>query len=162
MTSRNLLCALADYLRAALTGYPFPAPGGTYVDARVFVHGLPEGQEDAAYPFVVLRWLDGKVWQAEDGGTLLTDTVALAVGIHSPNSQEQAGLLLAELLDALRRALWTCRLLDGRFELDGEIRAATPEPKRTWHEYHMATVETSWTYVWPQRGLQGVHPANPL
>lgn len=149
MTSRLLLCALRDRLTAELADRPFPAARGAARPARVYLHGLPREQEEACYPFVVLRWSGGEVSSQADHRVVLRDSVALALGVYSPDSQEEAGLLLAELLDLLRRVLWTTRLLADRFALEEPLKAAIPGPRDRWNEYHLATLETSWNYVWP-------------
>lgn len=149
MTSRLLLCALRDRLTAELAAHPFPAARGAARPARVYLHGLPREQEEACYPFVVLRWSGGEVASEADHRVVLRDSVALALGVYSPDSQEEAGLLLAELLDLLRRVLWTTRLLAGRFALEEPLKAAIPGPRDRWNEYHLATLETSWNYTWP-------------
>ncbi len=152
-TSRDLLLALEDYLRESLAGYPFPTASGDSVDARVFIYGLPEGQEEQTFPFVILRWTGGEVETQVDQPTLLTDTVTLILGVCSPTSQEEAGILLAELLDVTRRAVWMRRVLAGRFTLAEPLKASLPDIERKQHKFHLATIETTWTYCWPSRGL---------
>lgn len=153
MTSRLLLTELTALVRRAVAGYSFPAPEGGQRDARVFLHGLPEEPGDAVYPFVLVRWVEGEVSSEADHKVALEDTVGLALGVHSPHSQEEAGLLTADLLDCLRRAIWRQRLLAGRFELVEPLKASIPVPKQRWHTYHMATLETVWNYNWPPKGL---------
>lgn len=150
-TSRLLLTALKDFVGLTVHDYPFPSPDGPCEDCRVFLHGLPEEQDAGTWPFVICRWTDGEVVSEADGKTVLTDTVALILGVHSPVSQEQAGLLLAELLDLLRAALWRQRLLAGRFELQEPLRARVADMERKVHQFHLATLETTWNYVWPPR-----------
>lgn len=162
MTSRILLRELAHWLEQVTRGYAFPAPEGGERDARVYLHALPDGQpgteESPSYPFVVVRWMEGTVQSESDAKTVLKDTVGLALGVHSPRSQEEAGLCLAELVDLLRRELWTLRLLAGRFELEEPIRASIPEPKRKWNQFHLATIETVWNYTWPPRAWAELSP----
>ena len=158
MSSRQLLLELRELVRGALRDLPFPSPDGDGLQAvQVFLHGLPEDQEEGCYPFVIVRWVDGQVELEPDHKTLLHDSVALALGVYSPESQEQAGLLLAEMHDCLRRAVWTCRLLAGRYQLE-ELKSAVPPPKQRWHQYHLATIETVWNYTWPPRGLNEIKP----
>lgn len=152
-TSRLLLTSLCAFVERSVADYEFPAPEGGAGDCRVFLHGLPDGLEDDCYPFVIARWLDGQITSLEDGQTILRDTVALALGVYAPKSQAQAGLLCAELLDLLRRALWKERLLASRFELVEPLNAAIPEAGRQMHEYHLATIETVWNYAWPPKAL---------
>ena len=52
---------LPDAVREALADYPFPAPDGSWSDVRVFLHGLPQEQGDACYPFVIVRWISGSM-----------------------------------------------------------------------------------------------------
>ena len=125
-TCRLLLSVLCAFVKETVAAYPFPSPDGPVQDCRVFLHGLPEEQEAETWPFVVCRFVDGEVTSEADSKTVLKDTVALILGVHSPVSQEQAGLLLAELLDLLRAALWRKRLLAGRFELEEPLRSLIP------------------------------------
>lgn len=152
--SRLLLCELAAFVREAVKEYPFPDPSGEWLECRVFLHGPPEEQEEAIYPFVVVRWVEGEVYSEEDGKTVLRDTVALILGVYSPRSQAEAGLLCAELLDCLRRALWKQRLLARRFELVEPLRASIPDSRQQVHHFHMVTLETVWNSVWPPKALE--------
>lgn len=151
-TARLLLTALKDFVGVTVHDYPFPSPDGPCEDCRVFLHGLPEGQEEGTWPFIVCRFVDGEVTSEAHGKTVLKDTVALILGVHSPASQAQAGLLLAELLDLLRAALWRERLLANRFELQEPMRARVADMERQVHQFHLATLETTWNYVWPPKG----------
>lgn len=153
-TSRLLLTALADFVRQTAKDYPFPSPDGAWLDCRVFLHGTPEDQEDKVFPFVIIRWVEGSVESMEDAATILRDTVALMLGVHSPRSQAEAGLLLAELLDLLRRALWKQRILARRFQLVEPLQAQIPGLQQRVHQFHMATIETVWDYVWPPKALE--------
>lgn len=106
MTSRLLLTCLVELVREAFADYPFPAPRGEGMQpVQVFLHGLPEGQQEGCYPFVIVRWIEGQIELEPDHKTVLHDSVGLALGVYSPVDQEQAGLLLAEMLDCLRRQL---------------------------------------------------------
>lgn len=150
-TCRLLLSELCAFVEETVAGYPFPSPDGLVQDCRVFLHGLPEDQDSGTWPFIVCRFVDGEVSSEPDGKTTLKDTVALILGVHSPLSQEQAGLLLAELLDLLRAALWRERLLAGRFELEEPVRARVADMEHKVHRFHLATLETTWNYVWPPK-----------
>lgn len=149
-TSRLLLCELAAYLKRELADYSFPGPSGDSRDAKVFLHDLPEEQEAETWPFVIVRWLEGEVAN-EDGATRLTDTVELVLGVYSPNEPAETGLLLAELLDILRRSIWKCRILASRFEQVEPLKASAVEPERRVHQYQLAAIRTVWSYVWPSR-----------
>ncbi len=153
-TSRMLICELDSFVRETVKGYPFPDPSGKWLDCRVFLHGLPDGQDTDTYPFVIVRWLEGEIESREDARTVLTDTVILALGVHSPRSQAEAGLLLAELLDCLRRAFWKKRILARRFELVEPLRCQIVEQQRQQHRFHLASIETVWNYVWPAKALE--------
>lgn len=150
-TSRLLLTSLYDFLKETVKGYPFPDPSGKWQDCRVFLHGLPEEQDTETYPFVILRWTDGEISSREDGATIVQDTVALILGVNAPRAQAEAGLLCAELLDVLRYAFWNKRIIASRFELVEPLRAAMPGPEREIHNFHMATIDTVWNYVWPAK-----------
>lgn len=154
MTLRDLLLALSGFVAEAVRDYPFPSPDGNLRDCRVFLHNLPDVQEEGTYPFVIVRWQEGWIESMEDAKTVLRDTVALALGIHSPGDQEQAAMLCAELVDCLRRALWKKRLLAHCFELVEPLRSAMPDADRQQHRYHLATIETVWNYVWPPKALE--------
>lgn len=153
-TSRVLISALFEFVREAVKGYPFPDPSGKWQDCRVFIHGMPEDQEDEVYPFVLIRWVEGEITSAPDSRTVLQDAVSLILGVHAPRSQAEAGLLCAELLDCLRRALWKKRIIASRFELVEPLRAAMPGLEQRLHTFHMLTLETVWNYVWPPKALE--------
>lgn len=158
-TLRLLLCELHSFLSAEVKNYGFPspdaaAPDAPWRDCRVYLHGLPEEQDDTVYPFVLIRWMGGDVDCDESGATHVRDTVALVLGIHSPRAQAEAGLLLAELVDSLRRSLWRNPLLAARFSLVEPLRVTTPKlQQQQVHLFHMATVETVWDYLWPPKTL---------
>lgn len=154
MTTRLLLTSLYDFIESTIKGYPFPSPVGDWRDCRVFLHGLPEVQDEGTYPFVVIRWMEGEIESMEDSKTVLRDTVGLALGIHSPKSQTEAGILCAEIIDCLRRAIWKKRILAQRFELIEPLRCSIPDPARQVHNFHMATIETVWNYTWPPKALE--------
>lgn len=153
-SSRLLLCELANFVGSSLKGYPFPSPDGAWLDCRVFLHGLPDEQEAGTYPFIVIRWVEGTVESEADSQTILTETVALLLGVHAPRAQAEAGLLCAELMDALRRSLWKKRLLADRFQLIEPLRSSIPSQQQQEHRFHMATMETVWNYVWPPKALE--------
>lgn len=155
-TCRLLLTSLCAFVERTLSGYPFPSPDAPCEDCRVFLHGLPEAQDAGTWPFVICRLVEGELASEADGKTVLTDTVALILGVHAPASQAQAGLLLAELMDALRAALWRERLLAGRFELQEPVRARVADMEQKVHKFHLATLETTWNYVWPPKGQAGL------
>lgn len=162
-TLRLLLCELHSFLRAEVKNYVFPSPDAAppdaappdtvWQDCRVYLHGLPEEQDDTVYPFVLIRWLGGDVESDESGATHVRDTVALVLGIHSPRAHAEAGLLLAELVDSLRRSLWRNPPLAHRFSLVEPLRVTTPKLQQQVHRFHMATVETVWEYLWPPKTL---------
>ena len=156
MTLRNLLLDLTGFVSEIVKDYPFPSPDGEWMDCRVFLHGLPENQDDGTYPFVLVRWQEGNIESMEDSKTVLRDTVALVLGVHSPKNQEQAGLLCAELMDCLRRAIWKKRILANSFELVEPLRSTMPEADRQQHRFHMAILETVWNYTWPPKALDDV------
>lgn len=154
MTLRKLLLALSVFVTDTVHNYPFPAPDGKMIDCRVFLHGLPENQEEGTYPFVIVRWQEGDIESMEDSKTVLRDTVALILGVHSPRNQEEAGILCAELMDVLRRAIWKQRILANCFQLVEPLRSIMPDADRQQHHYHMAAIETVWNYTWPPKALE--------
>ena len=155
-TCRLLFTELCAFVEKTVADYPFPSPDGAVSDCRVFWHGLPEEQDAGTWPFVVCRFVDGEVTSEADSKTVLKDTVALILGVHSPVSQKQAGVLLTELMDLLRAALWRERLLAGRFELEEPLRARVADMEQRVHKFHLATLETTWNYVWPPKGQAGL------
>ena len=163
MKSRELLPAIVACLQEGLASIPFPDPDGGEVAPRVFLHGLPDNQEDACYPFVCVRWADGQ-WDESDAAAGAEETVALVLGVYAPQSQEQAGQLLALLLDACVYIVRSNRLLARKFERRMPIRASVPDPERRWNQFHMATVTTTWQYVIPVTPLwengQSIHRIN--
>lgn len=158
MKSRQLMLCLKDFL-SGLSGPLLPDPSapaprhhadaGTDAALRVFLHGLPDRPESGSFPFVVIRFLSGDV-ENESADPHCEDTLLLAVGVWAPRDQEQAGLLLASTLDALRSSLWRTRVLGDQFEL-ADITVTQPEPKERWHEYHLCTLTTRWNYAFPLR-----------
>lgn len=148
MRSHELIIALRDHIAKELENYPFPDPSGEDHSCRVFLHGLPDAQDAKTYPFVCVRWVDGELEEA-DAQAGVKETVALVVGVYTPESQEAAGYLLAQLIDALMGIVRRTRLLAQRFQLVLPIQAGIPDPERKWNEYHMATVTTTWQYAIP-------------
>lgn len=163
MRSHELLPAIVECLEKALAKYPFPDPSGKDVPPRVFLHGLPDDQGDSAYPFVCVRWTDGE-WEEADAMAGGTETVALVLGVFAPESQEQAGKLLAILIDACAATIRRTRILAKKFERQMPIRAAVPDPERRWNQYHMATITTVWQYAIPVTPLwengKSIHKIN--
>lgn len=104
MRSRELLLAVKEMLTEAMKEYPFPTPDGSCEDLQVFLHGLPDEQGRRTYPFICVRWVSGDINEGVDGyiGAEGRETLALVLGMYAPESQEQAGLILAELLDWTR------------------------------------------------------------
>lgn len=153
-TLRLLLTELCQFIRETVRDYSFPSPNEGEMDCRVFLHGLPDSQDTDTYPFVIVRWQEGEIESMEDSKTVLRETVALILGVHAPKNQEQAGLLCAELMDCLRRALWKQRLVAKRFELVEPLRSVMPEADRQQHRYQMAVIETVWNYTWPPKALE--------
>ena len=100
----------------------------------------------------MIRWAEGKI-EEDEGRTLGVETVGLVLGVYAPRDQEQAGLVSADLLDAVRQIVWRNRLLARTFDLVPPLRASIPAPKERWNQYHMATVEAEWNYALPRRGM---------
>lgn len=156
MRTRELLSAVRDMLAGAMKDYPFPAPDGVS-DLEVFLHGLPDTQGARTYPFICVRWVSGDL---DEGmgyrtGAESREMLALVLGLYAPESQEQAGLILAELLDWTRAVLRRNRIVAGKFQLELPLRASVPDPEKQWTEYHMATLFPEYTYVIPSTPLGG-------
>ena len=148
MRSRELVTALREHIAKELENYPFPDPSGVDHSCRVFLHGLSDAQDAKTYPFVCVRWMDGELEEA-DAQASVKETVGLVLGVYTPESQEAAGILLAELVDALMGIVRRTRLLAQKFQLQLPIHASMPDPERKWNEYHMATLTTTWQYAIP-------------
>ncbi|MFR8053769.1 MAG: hypothetical protein ACLU6O_03270 [Bilophila wadsworthia] len=153
MKSKELLLSVREMLIKAMNDYPFPASNGKSGDLQVFLHGLPEDQR-GTYPFVCVRWASGSLDEDADGAEG-RETLALVVGMFAPEGQEQAGLILAELLDWLRAVLRRNRVVAQRFELQYPLKSSMPEPDRQWTEHHYATVYPEYQYVIPSTPLGG-------
>lgn len=155
MKSYDLILALRDFLRKELAVLPLPDPiTGFDVSPHVFIHNLPDrqtaaGETPAAWPFAIVRLAEG---ETDDNQCRCIDTVVLAVGVWAPESQEQAGLLAVQTLDAIRISLRATRIIGERFELE-ELNVTQPEPRKQWNEYHLATVNTRWNYTIPRRAV---------
>ena len=141
MRSKELMLAVKEMLTEAMKEYPFPAPDGSCEDLQVFLHGLPDEQGRRTYPFICVRWVSGDINEGVDGyiGAEGRETLALVLGMYAPESQEQAGLILAELLDWTRAVLRRNRVVAKKFQL----------------EYHMATVFPEYQYIIPSIPLGG-------
>lgn len=156
MKSYDLILSLRDFLRTELAVLPLPDPiTGFDVSPHVFIHNLPDrlsesGDLPASYPFVIIRLAEG---ETDDNQCRCIDTVMLVVGVWAPESQEQAGLLATQTLDAIRISLRAARIIGERFELE-ELNVAQPEPQKQWNEYHLATVNTRWNYTIPRRAME--------
>lgn len=175
MKTRSLMLAVKAMLVHALEDYPFPIPevradvsglAGEAVsgeapalvgkpaasDLKVFLHGLPDEQESGTYPFVCVRWVKGDINEGM-GSAGCTETLALIIGVHAPQSQEEAGLLLAEALDWIRAALRRNRVVNERYQLNLPLSASIPDYEKRWNEFHMATVFADYDYVIPPTPL---------
>ena len=157
MRSRELLLSVRELLTEAMKDYPFPAPGGSREDLEVFIHGLPDEQGRRTYPFICVRWAGGDISEGADvyGGAEGRETLALVLGLYAPESQEQAGLILAELLDWTRAVLRRNRVVAQKFELALPLKASVPDPEKQWMEYHLATLYPEYQYVIPSTPLGG-------
>ena len=146
-----------EMLTEAMKEYPFPAPDGSCEDLQVFLHGLPDEQGRRTYPFICVRWVSGDINEGVDGyiGAEGRETLALVLGMYAPESQEQAGLILAELLDWTRAVLRRNRVVDKKFQLELPLKASIPDPEKQWMEYHMATVFPEYQYIIPSTPLGG-------
>ncbi|MEI3478844.1 MAG: hypothetical protein V8Q84_06690 [Bilophila sp.] len=157
MRSRELVLAVRDMLADAVKDYPFPSPDGSREDLQVFLHGLPEEQGARTFPFICVRWVGGDINEsiATYGRAESRETLALVLGLYAPESQEQAGLILAELLDWTRAVLRRNRIVAGKFQLELPLRASVPDPEKQWIEYHMATIFPEYQYRIPSTSLGG-------
>ena len=144
-------------LTEAMKEYPFPTPDGFCEDLQVFLHGLPDEQGRRTYPFICVRWVSGDINEGVDGyiGAEGREILALVLGMYAPESQEQAGLILAELLDWTRAVLRRNRVVAKKFQLELPLKASIPDPEKQWMEYHMATVFPEYQYIIPSTPLGG-------
>lgn len=151
MRSRELLLAVRDMLTEAMNEYPFPSPCGHSEDLEVFMHGLPDEQGRRTYPFVCIRWVSGELDESAEiyAGAECKEELAIVLGVYAPKNQEQAGLILAELLDWTRAVLRRNRIVGGKFELILPLKSSIPDPEKQWIEYHMATIFPEYQYAIP-------------
>ena len=98
----------------------------------MFLHGLPDEQGRRTYPFICVRWVSGDINEGVDGyiGAEGRETLALVLGMYAPESQEQAGLILAELLDWTRAVLRRNRVVAKKFQLELPLKASIPDPEK--------------------------------
>lgn len=154
MRSRELLLAVKELLAESMKEYPFPTPEGSCEDLQVFLHGLPDEQGRRTYPFICVRWASGGIDEGMEGAEG-RETLALVLGMYAPESQEQAGLILAELLDWTRAVLRRNRVVAKKFQLELPLKASIPDPEKQWMEYHLATIYPEYQYVIPSTSLGG-------
>lgn len=79
------------------------------IPLQVFIHNLPVqevSENDSLFPFVIIRLDEKKLEEA-----YTEDTLVFALGVNENSDQEQAGLLLAELHDALFRLFYEKRIV---------------------------------------------------
>lgn len=149
MRSHELLLALEEVFKKELDGYLFPSDSGEK-PVQVFLHSWPQDQLIDAFPSIVIRWAGSEM--EEDGPQfIIEETIAIGIGVYAPKDQRQAGILLAELNDAVLQILhkYSNRLVANRFERSWPILCQQPEPDRKWSEYHAATIVTKWDYPVP-------------
>lgn len=155
MKSRLLLLALEDLFKKELAGYLFPSPDGGEKPVEVFLHSWPQEQLAECFPSIVLRW-GGSEMTEEQADAYIVETVAIALGVYSPGDQRQAGILLAELNDAVMQILhkYNNRIVAGLFEREYPIESQQPSPELKWSDYHAATIVTKWNYRIPITPLE--------
>lgn len=111
---------------------------------QVYIHNLPVfevSQKEEVFPFVIIRF-DGK--KLEENNT--EDTLVFALGVNEDKNQEEAGLLLAGLHDALTRIFYEKRIVGNFFETLLPIQAKQAEPEKKWNEYHFSSMEITFLY----------------
>lgn len=150
MRSRELLLALEEVFKKELGDYLFPSTLGADQPVRIFLHSWPQEQDEDVFPSIVIRWAGSEMEEVEQEASIV-ETIAIAIGVYAPDNQRQAGILLAELNDAVMQILhrYQNRVVAGRFQREWAIESEQPSPERKWSEYHAATIVTKWHYNVP-------------
>ena len=148
MNAQELLVGLETLLVSTLKDFAFPAPpdAPSERDVTVYLHDVPE-ECSSQFPLVVIRWLSG-ITEGEGASQYAEDTVLLYLCVYAGN-QREAGLLTANLLDALRGTLWMERVISRKFCLQGSIKAHIPEPQQQINSFHVATIQATYRYGIP-------------
>ena len=148
MKSFYLLKALKDVFLEEIGDLRFPHADGTDRALHVYLHAWPQDQSSDVFPSICIRWA-GSEMDEEGPEAKIVETVAIAIGVYSPDNQEQAGLLLAQLNDAVMWVVRKHRIVADMFERILPVRSEQPSPDRKWSEYHAATIVTQWDYQIP-------------
>lgn len=114
------------------------------ITPQVYIHNLPiqeVSQKKGVFPFVIIRFDEKKL---EENYT--EDTLVFALGVNEDSSQENAGLMLADLHDALTRIFYSERIVGSFFETVLPIKAKQVEPEKKWNEYHFSSMEITFSY----------------
>lgn len=147
MRSRELLLAVKAHILEHIRKY-------SDMNLNVYIHNLPMqevSQQEKIFPFVIIRF-DGK--KLDENYT--EDTLVFALGVNENQNQEEAGLLLADLHDALTRIFYEKRIVGGFFETLLPVQAKQAEPEKKWNEYHFSSMEITFSYnSLPPRPLGG-------
>ena len=148
MKSYYLLKELTAVFEREIGDLFFPHADGTDRPLHIYLHAWPQDQTSDVFPSICIRW-GGSEMGEEEAEAHLVDTVAIALGVYAPDNQEEAGLLLAQLNDAVMTTLNKYRLLANQFQRIYPVRSEQPSPDRKWSEYHAATIVTQWDYMVP-------------
>lgn len=137
MRSKELLVAVKKHIVENMQEF-------SDIPLQVFIHNLPVqevSETDSLFPFVIIR-LDEKKLEEEN----TEDTLILALGVSENTNQEQAGLLLADLHDALFRLFYEKRIVGDFFQSNLPITAKQVEPEKKWHDFHFSSMEITFSY----------------
>lgn len=137
MRSRELLSAVKAHILEHVQKY-------SDMNLKVYIHNLPVqevSQQEEVFPFVIIRFDEKKLDEE-----YTEDTLVLALGVNENQNQEEAGLLLADLHDALTRIFYTQRIVGGYFETQLPIQAKQVKPEKKWNEYHFSSMEITFSY----------------
>lgn len=137
MRSKELLLAVKKHITENIQEF-------SDIALQVYIHNLPVqevSENDSLFPFVVIRLDEKKLDE-----TYTEDTLILALGVNENTNQEQAGLLLAELHDALFRLFYEKRIVGDFFETLLPISAKQVEPEKKWHDFHFSSMEVTFKY----------------
>ncbi len=147
MRSKELLLAVKAHISEHLKTY-------SEINLNVFIHNLPVQEvsdSESLFPFVILRFDEQEL-----NGEYTESTLVFALGVNDDSSQENAGLLLAEICDALTAVFYNNRITGTFFETKLPIKIKQAEPEKKWNEYHFSSMELTFSHnTLPTRPLDG-------
>ncbi|MGE4424779.1 MAG: hypothetical protein AB7D39_20950 [Pseudodesulfovibrio sp.] len=148
--------ALVSLLETGLADLAMDRPGRALGAPAVFRAALPSASDDEeAFPFVVVRWLEGEDYEADES----METFALIIGVygeedgdgHAASVAEQWSMVAAS---SIRRLLHGNQTLAGKFSLRFPVNSRKPTPEHQQERYHLVTITTKWSAPAPEPLLE--------